>query len=238
MSKILKNNTGSPVNIADVGQTVPASGQLVVVPTDYLLYAASNNVITLIGNSTLTVNDGSFDLSISDGIDLIKDNLRTKIGVLSGDDLTAIGHISDQLKVTSNPNSTPGSPVVSNKLRIIVNNTTTQLTATYQTVYTYTGSGKFSGFDIRFDRSGASVKLTIDGTEVIFDFDADNLSSVQSTKILNGVAVTYDSSKEVLSFSPRFSILYNSSINIEAKDVGVGALANVTGYLISLTKET
>ena len=43
MSKILKNNTASPVNITDVGQIVPASGQLTIQPTDYLLYADSDN---------------------------------------------------------------------------------------------------------------------------------------------------------------------------------------------------
>jgi len=72
MSKILKNNTASPVLIPDVGQTVPASGQLVISPTLYSLYAASSNTVTFIGNATLTVNDGSSDLGISSGVDLIK----------------------------------------------------------------------------------------------------------------------------------------------------------------------
>lgn len=79
MSKILKNNTASPVSISDVGQVVPASGQLVIQPQDYWLYAASDNVITLISDlavsptvSTLTVNDGSFDLTINDGAKLIQ----------------------------------------------------------------------------------------------------------------------------------------------------------------------
>jgi hypothetical protein len=79
MAKILINNTASPVTIADVGQTVPASSQLSIAPQDYLLYAASSNVITLISDlsvgpttSTLTVNDGSDNLNISDGVDLIK----------------------------------------------------------------------------------------------------------------------------------------------------------------------
>ena len=79
MSKILINNTASPVTIADVGQTVPASGMLTIQPQDYWLYAASSNVITLISDlavgpttNTLTVNDGSFDLSIADGTRLIQ----------------------------------------------------------------------------------------------------------------------------------------------------------------------
>ena len=72
MSKILKNNTGSPVSIDDTGVTVPASGQYVIPPEDYLIWAASSDVVTKVGDSTLTVNDGSDDLTISIGIDLIK----------------------------------------------------------------------------------------------------------------------------------------------------------------------
>lgn len=67
------------MNIVDTGVSVPASGQYVIPPQDYPLWAASSNVITYISDlavsstvSTLTVNDGSFDLSISDGVDLIK----------------------------------------------------------------------------------------------------------------------------------------------------------------------
>ena len=88
MSKILINNTASPVSIDDVGQVVPASGQLTIQPQDYWLYAASDNVITLISDlavgpstSTLTVNDGSFDLSINDGAKLIQHIFPTPVRV-------------------------------------------------------------------------------------------------------------------------------------------------------------
>ena len=36
------------------------------------MWAASSDVVTEVGASNLVVNDGSFDLNISDGIDLIK----------------------------------------------------------------------------------------------------------------------------------------------------------------------
>jgi len=53
--------------------TIPASpGSYTIPPQDYLLWAASSNVITFIGTGDLVVNDGSFDLNISDGTDLIK----------------------------------------------------------------------------------------------------------------------------------------------------------------------
>jgi len=72
VSKILKNNTGSIVNVTDVGRSIPASGQYTIAPEEYWQWAASSDVITYIGDLTLTVNDGSFDLNISDGVDLIK----------------------------------------------------------------------------------------------------------------------------------------------------------------------
>lgn len=99
MSKILKNTTGSNISIIDTGITILANGQYTIPPQDYLLWAASNNIITRIGSGSIIVNDGSVDLSISDGTDLIKGLYPKKFGVLSGDDLTAIGHVGDRLKV-------------------------------------------------------------------------------------------------------------------------------------------
>jgi hypothetical protein len=72
LSKILKNNTALAVFIPDTGKTVPASGALTIDPNLYNLFASSSNTVTFIGDGTLTVNDGSSDLSISAGVDLIK----------------------------------------------------------------------------------------------------------------------------------------------------------------------
>lgn len=72
MAKILKNNTQSNIFITDTGISILANSQYTIPETDYLLWAASSNVITEIGNAELVVNDGSADLSISDGTDLIK----------------------------------------------------------------------------------------------------------------------------------------------------------------------
>lgn len=86
MSKILKNNTSGPavdVVIADTGVTVPASGQYVIPPQDYLNWAASSDVIVEVGAANLIVNDGSSDLSVSDGIDVIKGIFPTTIEVNS-----------------------------------------------------------------------------------------------------------------------------------------------------------
>ena len=78
MSKILKNNTGAAIIIADVGSvSIPASpGSYTIPPQDYLLWAQSSDIITYLNDTpptpSITVNDGSFDLNPSDGVDLIK----------------------------------------------------------------------------------------------------------------------------------------------------------------------
>lgn len=72
-SKILKNQTGSPILIADVGITIPASpATYTIQPTDYLLWDASANIITYINNGNIVVNDGTQDLSISSALAYIK----------------------------------------------------------------------------------------------------------------------------------------------------------------------
>ncbi len=72
MSKILINNTAGTVFINDTGVSIPTATQYTIPPQDYLLWAASSDVITAIGATDLIVNDGSYNLSISDGTDLIK----------------------------------------------------------------------------------------------------------------------------------------------------------------------
>ena len=111
MSKILKNNTASAVLIDDVGQTVPASGQLTINPQDDLLFAASSDVITLIGDSTLTVNDGANDLSISDGTDLIKGAFPSKIQITDGADEATVTNSRLDVNVLGNLSPFPSSRV-------------------------------------------------------------------------------------------------------------------------------
>jgi hypothetical protein len=98
MSKILKNTTASAILITDTGVLLAASPATYTIPaTDYLLWAASSDIVTNVGSGDVIVNDGSSDLSISDGIDLIKGIFPRKI--LGATDNTPIGNISDQLKV-------------------------------------------------------------------------------------------------------------------------------------------
>jgi hypothetical protein len=114
MSKILKNSTGSSVDITDVGQTIAASSNFTINAQEYDLYATSNDVVELIGDGTLIVNDGSFDLDKADGIRLIQGGFTNKI-VLEDDLLNAqdrikvdvTGTLEDgRVKVSSNDSTT------------------------------------------------------------------------------------------------------------------------------------
>lgn len=77
MSKILKNTTGSTIAVTDVGVSIPANSSYTIPPQDYLLWSASSDVISPVGSLDIVVNDGSFDLSPSDGMDLLKGILPT-----------------------------------------------------------------------------------------------------------------------------------------------------------------
>jgi len=79
MSKILKNQTASPILIGDTGVSVPAfPTTYTIVPNDYPLWAASSDIVTSIGNGDIIVNDGSYDLSKAEGIGLIQGSFIRK----------------------------------------------------------------------------------------------------------------------------------------------------------------
>lgn len=70
--KILRNTTASPIIVTDCGVTLSALSDYTIPAQDYLLWAASSSIVLYVGNASVIVNDGSFDLTISDGIDLLK----------------------------------------------------------------------------------------------------------------------------------------------------------------------
>lgn len=76
MSKILNNTTTSATTITDTGVTIPASSAYTIQTQDYPLFAASSDIVTLIGAGTITVSDGSFVLTKAAGIALIQGNFR------------------------------------------------------------------------------------------------------------------------------------------------------------------
>lgn len=73
MSKILKNNTSSILNL-EIGLSIPSNGQITISPFDSVDAATSSQLIQLIADGSITVNDGTFDLSIAEGVALLQGN--------------------------------------------------------------------------------------------------------------------------------------------------------------------
>lgn len=67
--KLLKNQTGSPITIPDLGLSIPASpATFTINPNEYPLFAASVNLATQISNGNIKVNDGYDDLDPTTGL--------------------------------------------------------------------------------------------------------------------------------------------------------------------------
>jgi len=75
VAKILINNTGSDIELADVGVTVESGNLYTIPPQNYNVFAASSDVIYYLslGESGLVLNDGGNDITVlSNAIDIIK----------------------------------------------------------------------------------------------------------------------------------------------------------------------
>ena len=70
MSKILKNNTVDDVPLH--GYVVPGSGQLTIDPGNYSLFSRSDATIEKLADGTLTMNNGSVDLTLAAGIQFLQ----------------------------------------------------------------------------------------------------------------------------------------------------------------------
>lgn len=107
MVKILKNNTANAVNL-DIGLTIPANSQITISELDSPDAATSDQLIQLIADSTITVNDGTFDLTISEGVALIQGNFIKSdlVDNLKQNDrikVDVVGNLTDgRVKVSSN----------------------------------------------------------------------------------------------------------------------------------------
>lgn len=112
MSKIIKNVTASPYSIFDIGISIPANDSyLINSGQDDGLFAYSSDVIVGIGSGSLVVNDGTQDLSVSDGVKLIQNIFPNVVG-LKGTDGTQINNVGDALKVSAELTIPPvGLPV-------------------------------------------------------------------------------------------------------------------------------
>lgn len=75
MSKILKNITGSAIDLDNLGLTIAASSQITINEEDYLLLGSSQSVselTTFINSGDIVVNDGVGDLDSVNGLAFIQ----------------------------------------------------------------------------------------------------------------------------------------------------------------------
>lgn len=110
MAKIVKNNTASPLEIADTGVTIAANGQHTITSGESYLWTASNDLVTALGAGNATINDGTYDLSNSDGLDLIK-GIFQKNRIIGDTDGSLIGNVGDKIKTHTTLDPASAHPV-------------------------------------------------------------------------------------------------------------------------------
>jgi hypothetical protein len=118
------------------------------------------------------------------------------------------------------------------------------LTASYQTIFTYSGSGKFVGFVATFSNTNIGVKLTID-SEVIFEYEASQVNDAQfgnpSTLGPGGQSSSggpmWDQSGRRFGFMSYLPIEYGTDVKIEALEIGATPATYIRS-IVNLTKET
>jgi hypothetical protein len=72
--KILKNTINAPIELSQIGLTIPALGQITIEPGMYYIIAneigltPAGQLDTLIANGSIVVNDGVHDLTVAEGI--------------------------------------------------------------------------------------------------------------------------------------------------------------------------
>lgn len=135
------------------------------------------------------------------------------------------------------------SPVPSEtaKFRVdLTSNTISVLAASYTTVYSYSGSGRFYGGTLNQNSQNIYTRLTID-SNVIFDtritdialFDFDNTLNNSRTQM----GAMFQINGNDLDVSFRYPIVFNSSVLIEQKS-NTGSNQSSTARCIFITKVT
>ena len=154
MAKILKNQTGAAILIADMGVRLPASpATYTIPPQDFPLWASSVDIVSPVTGGSVVVNNGLADLLPSDGID----HLARKF-----DRFDNVTYSSLSPRLTSTTTTTNGTQV---------------LTGDSNFANTYTGSA--SGFKVQLPNA-TTLKLPPNGA-LKFEFFNQNASPITIT---------------------------------------------------------
>lgn len=214
MSKILKNTTLSNISISDTGITILASGFYNIPATDFPLWAASDDIVELVGSGSIVVNDGTSDLGPAQGIALIQGNFR------QSDFIDSLKE-SDRLKVDA--------IISSNQFIKVSSNDQSQGYLEAKIV------GKLGKTEVTVLNEGVNEQLQVDVSNDIFDKTQDTTTSiVEGTKLFFTDERAQDAVGSILEDSDSLALNYNDSSNIISGSVipsGVNhdALQNFVG---------
>jgi len=118
------------------------------------------------------------------------------------------------------------------------------LTASFQEIFSYTGTGKFIGFVATFSNTNPQIKLTID-SEINFNMKASEINDAQfanptvagPTSQMSSGGPIWDATGRRIGFMSTFSIEFKVDVKIEALKVGAPPV-NYIRSIVNLTKET
>lgn len=140
--------------------------------------------------------------------------------------------------VDANLKSSQLVPTITNKFRIRSNVSDINLNTTYTTLFTRSGTGLFFGFQLAFNHSDIIVKLTLDSA-IVFELTLDDIRQFQfndttKTRIQMGGFLT--TIGNVLDFSSKFAIPYETDVSIDVKTVS-GSYKN-QNWIVFLTEDS
>lgn len=128
-------------------------------------------------------------------------------------------------------------PTITNKFRIHSNVGDISLNTSYTTLYTRSGEGLFFGFQTGFNNADIIIKLELD-TATVFELSLDEVREFQfndttTTRTQMGGFLT--TIGNVLDFSSKFAIPYDTDLTISAK-TGSGTHKNLN-WIVFLTED-
>ena len=248
--------SSNPVRTDTTGTTTqPISATDLPLPS-----GASTSSLQTTGNSSLSSIDGKLNslgqktMSASVPVTMASDQLLDST-IHGGTNGTTIGNTNDRLKVDAQFTSiTTTVPSWSKNLRYmdmnassggIARGTSIATSATWTTIYSYSGSGFIAGLLINVETfTGWEFKLLVDG-ETIFDFldsdlSGDTIYDVDDIGDFNQatLGISKGSHDRFIFHSPLSSpIYYTSSVTVQIRRPTAGAKKFQAGLMI-MSKET
>ena len=175
------------------------------------------------------------------------DALDNQVMVIeSGDELstdraevTADNRLKVQSQIEVEPDDISSCPVMSNKFRVELDETDITVPASFATMYSYSGSGKFFSFIHCYDDDDTEVRLTIDG-DVIFSINLEDLDDFEidgDNDLCGWFKLIQSSGDNRFCFCPPCAIRYETSVLIEARRTD-SSNNELHRQLIFISKET